>query len=458
MRTGKKTGFSVLASTVALGASALGVSAFGNAPPDTAEAEATGQDFDVSSYDVRLGYLPEEKELTGVTDVTAKAGQDLGTLRLQLNFPTKSVEVDGVEAGFEAEKDGSGGLSALTVRPAEKITSGQEFTVRVTYAGDPGQARWLATTDGGVITSAGTRWFASHGTDRAALKVSATVPAGWSALSNGLKQDTGQDGDRETYRWATQEDLDPEASVMNIGPWEMEEAELADGKPAYYAYGKGLKGKAAPYVRKQQKIIDVLARKFGTPYPYSSAGALFVEPVDGNSPFLAPQARVNFAGPLTYWDEPSYVHEWAHQWFGVSVAAGEEQGDLMTSEAVAQYAAWLWDESNGENIDDRYRGEILELKDDPEWWARNSEENGLSAYNKGAYVLHALRHQVGTETFEATLKKWLTDNAGQVKGWKEMKELFAEESGQDLSEFFAQWASDKVPADRHLMPGGLGDS
>lgn len=456
MRTGKKTAFTVLASAVALGASALGVSAFGNAPSDT--AEGTGQDFDVSSYDVRLGYLPEEKELTGVTDFTAKAGQDLDALRLQLNFPTKSVEVDGVQAEFEAEKDGSGGLEALTVRPAEKITSGREFTVRVKYAGDPGQARWIGTTDGGVITSAGTQWFAAHDTDRAALKVSATVPAGWSAMSNGLKQGTGRDGDRETYRWATAEDVDPSASVMNIGPWEIEEAELADGKPAYYVYGEGLKEKAAPYVREQQKIVDVLAERFGTAYPYSSAGALFVEPTDENNPFLAPQGRVNFAAGLTYWDEPSYVHEWAHQWFGVSVAPGEEQGDLMTSEAVAQYAAWLWDESRGKNIDDRYRGEILKLKDDAEWWKQNSEANGMSAYTKGAYVLHALRHQVGTGTFDAVLKQWLTDNAGQVSGWKEMKKLFAEESGQDLTEFFAQWASDKVPADRHLLPGALGDS
>ncbi|WP_411141616.1 hypothetical protein [Streptomyces sp. x-80] len=449
MYAGKRFGSAVLCGAVVLGGSVL-------ASVPAGAAQAPGKDFDVSSYKVKLDYRPEAKELSGITDINAKADQDLDTLRLGLVFPTESVEVDGVKAGFETNPDDPYD-SSLTVRPARKIERGQEFTVRVKYAGAPEGARLFGTTDGGLMSMENTPWFASHAgvMDRASLKVSATVPAGWSAMSNGTKTDTEHTGDRDTYHWATTQDLDAlKESVISIGPWEIEESRLKDGKPVYTAYGKGLKAKAAPYVAKQQEIIDFLAQKFGTPYPFSSLGTLFAEPADENYPFLATQGRVHFSAPLQYWDEPAYAHEWTHQWFGMAVSGGDAPADAITTESVAQYAAWLWDEHNGKDIDARYRSEILERKDDAKWWADNTLD-GMGAYSKGSYFLHALRHQIGAENFDAVLKKWQTENAGEVRGWEDMARMFTQVSGQDLTEFFAQWRGDKVPEDKYLMPGTL---
>ncbi|MFD9209582.1 hypothetical protein ACFVZM_25340 [Streptomyces sioyaensis] len=449
----KLVGHAAVCGVVLVGGSALGGVQAG-------AVGTSGGDFDAKSYDVKLDYRPGGKQLTGVTDIKATAAQDLDSLQLRLGFPTQSVEVDGVRAaGFEAkpadrEKSGS---ASLTVRPAHKIKRGKEFTIRVRYAGDPAKAGWMGTTDGGVISTAGTRWFAAHAndTDRARLNVTATVPAGWSAMSSGLKGATERKEGRETYHWSTAQDLTDSESIMNIGPWQIEESRLKDGKPAYYAYGKGLKEKAAPYVSKQQELVDFLGRKFGKPYPYSSLGGIFVEPTDEDSPFLESQGRVNFAGALRYWDEPSYVHEWTHQWFGTSVAPGKAPGDAMTTEGVCQYAAWMWDESHGKNLDERYRSEMGKLRKDPKWWANNGVQNGMGVYNKGAYLLHALRHQIGDSAFNATLKKWQAENSGKTRGWADMKRMFSQVSGQDLTEFFAQWDSNKVPAEKYLMPGTL---
>src|SRR5262249_7822408 len=66
-----------------------------------------------------------------------------------------------------------------------------------------------------------------------------------------------------------------------------------------------------------------------------------------------------------------------------------------------------------------------------------------TVYDKGAWILHMLRHQVGDTAFFDILRQYLNDHAyGNVTSADLESEAEAV-SGQDLSWFFQQWVYDK---------------
>ena len=67
--------------------------------------------------------------------------------------------------------------------------------------------------------------------------------------------------------------------------------------------------------------------------------------------------------------------------------------------------------------------------------------DGRLSYSKGALLLHMLRWKLGDEDFFQALRNYLTD-PGNAYGYAKTPELIAHmeaQSGQDLTEFFADW-------------------
>jgi aminopeptidase N len=63
-------------------------------------------------------------------------------------------------------------------------------------------------------------------------------------------------------------------------------------------------------------------------------------------------------------------------------------------------------------------------------------------YKGGALVFHALRIQVGDDTFFKILRTYLKRYAGSSAGADEFMALSEEISGQDLDHFFDEWLLD----------------
>lgn len=443
----------VLASALTGAGASLGAE---DSPRGGVAADVAGG-FDVAAYDITMNYQPPTQTIRGVTVVSATATEALDRFTLHLSGPTVSaVMVDSEAASFSqsGEKD-------LVVVPATTIDRGAQFRVRVEYEGTPGDG-WLSTTSGGatVFEGSSSAWFPAHedAYDKATFRLAATVPNGWSVVSNGREGPTRRESKTTTFRW-TESQVDPAHLAVSIDRFTIERSALADGTPVVNAYAPGLRGMTKPLADRLPEILDFLTGKFG-PYPFRAAGNVFLH-VGDDAPATSPQTRPVYlgAGNEQFMNLEAVVHEQAHQWYGVSAATRGTE-DMCLAECFAVYATWLWDEAkNGTNLDARYREQVNANRDDPDFWTelyRPGQGPGFAAYEKGPLALHALRRQVGDAAFDRLLKQWAQVQGGQYVAWPQF-EAFAEKvTGTDLTDFFQAWFREAtMPADEYLWPGSL---
>ncbi|MEU6497053.1 M1 family metallopeptidase [Streptomyces sp. NPDC046984] len=418
--------------------------------------------YDVIHYDVNLHYDPAHPDrLDGDTTVTAQATADLGQFDLDL----KGFEVSGVLVdGHAARAVRRSGDHELVVTPYVQLRQGQQFTVRVRYAGTPAAEGWHILDDGGAEAAGephgATSWFPAndHPSDKATLALAVTVPTGWTVIGNGLPGPTTVDGGRRTFRWSETHPMVMYAATVAIDKFTVQKYALADGTPVIDAYSPG-EAIDPQTQRVQADIISFFSTKFG-PYPFESAGGIALGSGRDVPPGLETQSRPTYQGGL--WDYPM-THEIAHQWFGDSVSYTDWR-DACIAECVAQYATQLWDEhAAGSDLDTVfYKGTLEGASGDPSFWSTRIYDAGPGheldegIYVKGALMMHALRRTVGDAGFFTTLKQWTSEHRDSNASWPDFERLAAKVSGQDLTGFFSAWAhSTTVPPDRYLYPGSL---
>lgn len=420
--------------------------------------------YDVGLYDLAITYDPGSKKLDGVATITATASQDLSRFNLDL----KGLKVSDVKVGGQPAKFAQEGDHELVITPAAPLSNGKQFTAVVTYGGEPttindaslGRSGWQISSTGGAFAAgqphSATTWFPANDTprDKAALKIAARVPDGWTAVSNGLEGPVTRDGGWTTFNWSEETPLATYLTTVAIDKFEVVRSKLPSGTPVLDAYAPGTSAQKKPIQARVPEILAYLETKFG-PYPQRAAGSIWVADQIGFS--LETQTRPIYA---SWADLETVVHENAHQWFGDSVSL-ENWADICLNECLASYSQWLWLEKEGTNLDARYRGRVEELRGRTSFWAPKLYDMGKGnefrgVYDKGLMGMHALRKQVGDDVFFKALQSWTAKHRDGNATWPEFENHFKEVSGQQLDGFFKAWFRDSgIPQDQYLLPAGV---
>ncbi|WP_018686548.1 M1 family metallopeptidase [Actinokineospora enzanensis] len=418
--------------------------------------------YDVTAYEVKIGYDPPSKHLEGDTTVTATATDELARFNLDLTGLTVSaVDIDGKQARFSRE-----GEHELVINPDTPIAKGATFRTRVRYAGEPqlnkdgtlGPNGWQIAKSGGAFAAgephSASTWYPvnDHPLDKATFRLSAQVPDDWSVISNGHEEAPRSANGLTTYTWVEPNRVATYLTTIGIDKWTFERSTLADGTPVVSAYAPGAEDKK-PIEAHLPEVLAFLSDKFG-PYPQSAAGGIFVN--ESISFSLETQTRPTYA---KWANLDVIVHEQAHQWFGDSVSL-ERWSDICLNECFASYAQWLWAEAkNGTDLDARYRAVVDKSKD--AFWNRKLVDMGpgnefTAVYDKGQLALHALRRQIGDDKFATLLKQWISTHRDGNATWPEFEAMAAQVAGQDLTRFLDAWFHQaSKPADEFLYPGSL---
>jgi aminopeptidase N len=143
------------------------------------------------------------------------------------------------------------------------------------------------------------------------------------------------------------------------------------------------------------------------------------------------------------------AHETAHQWFGNS-ATEKDWHHVWLSEGFATYFANLY-------LENAYGHDRLaeeEKKDRDQvlgYFAKNPAPVldttvtdlmkllSVNAYQKGGWVLHMLRHEVGDQNFWKGIRQYYSTYKNSNALTSDFKQIMEEASGTDLSWFFRQW-------------------
>ncbi len=448
----------VLAVSAAPAAAAFTPGAAGAGDPFFPQAGNGG--YEVRHYSLKLDYEPQNEQLDGVANITARATQDLSSFNLDLvGFKVASVTVDGSAASFSRKGQ------ELTITPSAGIRRNRNFDVTVVYAGhanyilDPDKSKdgWIPTDDGAFVVNepqGSPTWFPANDTpkDFATYDFAITVPEGKTAIANGVLVSTTDNGDTTTWRWREDSPMVTYLTTATNGVFELRTGSIG-GVPLYDAvdpqtrrFGQKNPEPALAWSRLavEPAAVEFLSGLYG-PYPFDSVGAI----VD-----YAPNVFYSLESMTkpNYWVLPSeltIVHELAHQWFGDALVL-ERWPDMWLNEGFATWSEWIWNEHN--NVKSAH-DQFVELYNTPEDSAAGQDlwfpaPNALPdpsvlfatpVYDRGAMTLQALREKVGEDTFMQIVRAWYGENRYSNVTTQEFIATAERISGLPLDHFFDVW-------------------
>lgn len=427
--------------------------------------------YQVDKYTIVLSYDPSSNDLdaTATIAATVTAARTLGRfdLDLQPDLTVSSVTVNRQPASFDHQG------SELVITPAIGIAPTGDMTVVVAYSGRPGMINegasnlgaggWYRTADGGALAAgepfSASAWYPvnEHPSDPAAFSVTATVPDGWQAISNGTKFDGAlppPPKGMHTVRFDENRAIASYLTTILIDRLTFTTGTF-DGKPILNAFTTdGADDKQL--ARQTSQVLAVLSRHFG-PFPFASYGGIYT---GENLQFaLETATRPVYASWVSL---DTVVHETAHQWYGDDVMI-ERWSDVCLNECFASYAPWLYHaDVDGTDLDKLWKQQMAQVAGEPSFWRIPLVDMGAgneftSVYDRGPLALHALRHEMGEKAFAELLKGWITTYGGRNASFDDLEAYASKLAGKDLKPFMDAWfRGTVVPAQPYRTPPGLG--
>jgi aminopeptidase N len=438
------------AAATALVCAAVAWAAFGAGSPGLGDPFfplAGNGGYDVSNYSLTLDYTPASDRLVATDAVTATATQDLSSFDLDLRgFAITRLLVNGVAASYT--RDGQ----ELVIEPRSGIKSGSKFTVTVDYEGvpevvtDPDQSieGWVPTDDGAFVVGepqGSPAWYAVNDNprDKATFDFRITVPAGLTAMANGILVSHSTGGAKSTWVWREGNPMAPYLATATNGRFDLTQYKLADGTPTYVAVDPQLaKGEV---LSKLPDIVAFYSSIYG-PYPFDAVGAI-VDSAKIVGYSLETQTKPVF--PYVP-DEATLAHELSHMWYGDSVTL-TEWPDIWLHEGFATWSEWIWSEHEGNKSAAQWFKQLYGTPaSKTSFWNPPPGNPGEPAnlfdgtiYYRGGMTLQALRERVGDDAFFRIMREWAQSNRFGNVTTPQFIALAERVSGMNLQHFFDVW-------------------
>lgn len=337
--------------------------------------------------------------------------------------------------------------------PYEK---GKEVFFSATFSGKPVHGLYRERNRYGAtyiftdhFSTRGRHWLPLEdaNTDRASWSVTLTVPPGWEALGSGDWQALNEQGTK--YHGETKAEIPPSLFAFAAGPF-TRVAEEGDARlHPHYIFPKDVAA-AKEGLKHHAAWMALMEKTFG-PYQYAKYTTAQIPTRWGGVEYPGNvwlsqhvfRGRDHGIGTLS--------HEFAHMWFGDGVGYADWQDAWLAEGFASYFGPWLAD-SVGEvdlakamrDVRQRWRRakgahslpiRWTEYADPDQMYGRAS----ANTYQKGALVLHMLRHQIGDKAFFAGISAWYRAHLNQATDSASLEAAMSEAAGSDLAWFFAQW-------------------
>lgn len=409
--------------------------------------------YDAQHYALDITPNFDTQEISGIVTMTARATESLIRFNLDFGgFTIDSLTVDGFEADYSRER------RELIITPKNEIAQDDIFEVTVIYNGVPGQnigigelpfARgWNWIANGSFVASepdGASLWFPvnDHPSDKATYDIRVTVPQDYTAVANGILQETIiNDAASQTFVWESDDLMASYLVTINIGQLVREDAEGVADVPIrnYYPLHALIDGTRT--FSDQDEMMVFFNDNFGQ-YPFDIYGAVVV---DEALPFALETQTISLFGTNILENNPInpviVAHELAHSWFGNSVSP-KTWRDIWLNEGFATYGSMLWlaESTNQTVMESVMNQQFVAIDDSGVLIADPGAENLFAGtvYWGGAWTLMSLHERVGDDIFFEILGTYHNRYADSVAETADFIAVAEEISGEDLSEFFDAW-------------------
>jgi len=419
-----------------------------------------------TNYNVSLVFNDKLSEITSATtEITILCLKDRLT-QVDLDFgelPIDSVVVNKKTAPYQRAP------GHLLVKLPGRVRKGASFVVAVLYHGKPSVGLVLTKDKAGNSTVVGDNWpdrlhywipSLDHPSAKATVTFSITAPPRAMVVANGKLMGV-ENTPSNTLRWTYNEavPIPPHCMIIAAGTFLRFEPPQETTPLSYYVptTDKNLAMQGFTSANATLKFFSQTV----APYPYEKlaliVGATRFGGMENSSAIVFTStlldARTSEALSPTFKIRTGLVnviaHEIAHQWFGDSVTQAT-WSDLWLSEGFADYFAWLFIQAHDgepafkQNLADaaatyfdyerRTKTPIFDTETQDLFKLLNANN-----YQKGAWVLHMLRAELGDEKFFRGIRSYYLDHQNSTATTEDLRFALEKAAKRNLKDFFASW-------------------
>ena len=405
--------------------------------------------IDVEHYNLAFDLDTENEILNGDVTIKGKLLKPLEEIHFNFydNMIIKTITLNGEKVNYKNEG------TDLIINNEDET---EDFTIRIVYSGKPvdlgfgsfefgefGGSSAVHSLSEPVYSST---WFPCNDlpTDKALADIFITNDTSKTSISNGYLVGSETNGNRKTFHWKTVYPISTYLISINSAEYIQFNQNYTSitGEDIYlvhYAFHEDYE-KALIDMEDHPKYLEILENMFGE-YP-------FIKEKYGVAEFLwrngAMEHQTITGMSFRYYTGKKYftdilVHELAHQWWGNAVGPATWK-DVWLNEGFAKYTeALYWEKTKGFTALQSTMQSIYGDFNNGTLYNPGKDLFGSKVYNKGAWVLHMLRKEVGDETFFKILKTYYSLFKYKNASTEDFKNICEELSGKNLNQFFKQW-------------------
>ncbi|MBK5279959.1 MAG: M1 family metallopeptidase [Bacteroidia bacterium] len=338
------------------------------------------------------------------------------------------------------------------------VSADTDLTFHISYNGIPQDGLIIGNTKFGDRGFFGDNWpdrghhwlpVVDHPSDKAAVDFIITAPIHYSVVANGIKiEESPLDDKRKLTHWHEEVPIPVKGMTAGIARFAVQYVgKVNDISVESWVYPQNRLEGFYDYAV-AIKILDYFQANIG-PYSYKKLANI--------------QSKTRWGGlenanTIFYFEnsvtgkgerESLIAHEEAHQWFGNS-ATENDWHHVWLSEGFATYFANLYLE-NTYGHDRLVAEQMIDREEVIKYHIKNpspvvdttivdiNKILNTNTYQKGGWVLHMLRHEIGDLNFWKGIRLYYKTFKNSNALTSDLQRIMEEVSGKDLTVFFNQW-------------------
>jgi aminopeptidase N len=406
--------------------------------------------IDLLHYELNINLIPSEEKIDCKSIITGIPIELLnGKIELNFNdgFYISTVLFNGTETMYKYDDD------ILSIILDSQVTD--TFKIEINYSGTPESLGFGSFTFGehneeSVIYSLSepifaSTWFPCNDipTDKVLTDIYITNDIEMTSVSNGIFIGSEVYGDKKTYHWKTiypistylisiysanykqyqDKYISLDNDTMMIDYYVFED-DLNDAKKDFNIHPTAMK-----HLSELFGEYPFIKEKYGVAEFLWNFGAMEHQTITG--------IGKRFIGGNQFFTD-MLVHELAHQWWGNAVTL-KTWKDIWLNEGFATYSeALYWEKESGVSaLKSTMRSFLTDFGNTKLY---NPEKLfSRVIYNKGAWVLHMLRRELGDDIFFKILREYYKKYKYSNASTADFIFLVESISKRDFTEYFNQW-------------------
>ena len=428
--------------------------------------ERTIESWKPLHYDVNLTFNEQLTEIAAArTDISLEVlKQDVTKIDLDFGeMAIDSVSIAGAPVQFDRTSE------QLNVTLPRAANRGDKLSITISYHGRPRDGLIFAKDRDGKQSATGDNWpnrvhqwipTFDHPSAKATASFTISVPRRYQVVANGKFINTTDDAANSVWKFEESRAIPPYCMIVTVN----EGAVINSPDQTITNLIYNVSQKDRDYAVKGFSTAAPALAFFNqtiAPYPYEKLALIVAETrfggMENSSAIVFPnnllaqrggeKMSARYGIPVRI--RNVVAHEIAHQWFGDSVTEST-WADLWLSEGFATYFAGLFLEKyEGDAAFREYMrdaaGEYLSYAKHnhvPIHDTTTPDLMGLlngNNYQKGAWVLHMLRRQLGDEAFFKGVRNYYNDHREANATTEDLRNALEKSSGKNLKDFFARW-------------------